>query len=194
MNQNLEMQIIDYLFKHLSPNRFDHSYNVAIFAIKLALKNNVNTFKAQIAGLLHDCAKAMTDKEIISLFKKRKTFKYFDEILAFSPQLLHSFAGEIVAKKEFRIKDKDILDAIKYHTFGAKNMSILGKLIFVSDYVSDDRKGKQVIQIRNLAKKNLDKAFFAVLAKKIENVIKNGSLFCPQTLDVWNWYVSKKDK
>ncbi|MDR0956875.1 MAG: bis(5'-nucleosyl)-tetraphosphatase (symmetrical) YqeK [Endomicrobium sp.] len=193
MNKNIEMRIIDYLFKHLSPNRFDHSYNVARFAIEIASKNNVSIFKTKIAGLLHDCAKAMTDNEILSLFKKRKTFKYFNEISVFSPQLLHSFAGEIIAKKEFKIQDKDILNAIKYHTFGKKNMGILEKLIFVSDYVSDNRKGKQIIQIRNLAKKNLNEAFFAVLAKKIEYVIRSGSWLCPQTIDVWNWYVSKKD-
>jgi predicted HD superfamily hydrolase involved in NAD metabolism len=194
MNKNIEMQIFDYLAKHLSPKRFEHSYNVAIVAVELASKNNINLLKAQIAGLLHDCAKAMTDEELINFFKRRKTFKWFKDIIRFSPHLLHSFAGEIVAKEEFKIKDKDILNTIRNHTLGRENMSVLEKIIFVSDFVSHDREWKSAERIRNLAKNDLDKAFFEILKKKIEHIINNGNWLCPQTVNTWNWHVSDYKK
>ncbi|MDR3256461.1 MAG: bis(5'-nucleosyl)-tetraphosphatase (symmetrical) YqeK [Endomicrobium sp.] len=193
--KNIEKQIFDYLSKHLTPKRFKHSYNVAILAVELASKNNIDILKAQTAGLLHDCAKYMTDKELVNFLKGcNKSFKYFKEIVKFSPHLLHSFAGEIIAKKEFKIKDKNILNAIKNHTQGRENMSILEKIIFVADSVSNDRKWSHVRRLQNLAKQDLDKAFFEVLTKKIEYVIDRGIWLLPQTVDTWNWYVSNNKK
>ncbi|GHT74307.1 hydrolase [Endomicrobiia bacterium] len=194
MNRNIEVHIFDYLSKHLSPKRFEHSCNVAMIAVELASKNNVDLLRAQITGLLHDCAKAMTNEELIDFFKRRKTFEWFKEIVKFSPHLLHSFAGEIVAKEEFKIKDKDILNTIRNHTLGRRNMSVLEKIVFVSDSVSHDRKWKYAKRIRDLAKNDLDKAFFEILKKKVEYVIDSGSWLCPQTVDTWNWYVSNYKK
>jgi predicted HD superfamily hydrolase involved in NAD metabolism len=194
MNKSIEVQIFDYLSQHLSPKRFEHSYNVAMFAVELALKNNTNLLKAQIAGLLHDCVKAMADEELVTFFKRRKTFKYFKDIVKFAPHLLHSFAGEIVVKENFKIKDKDILNAVRYHTLGRENMSVIEKIVFVADFVSHERKWKHASRVRNLSKNDLDKAFFEVLKTKIEYVIDSCNWVCPQTIDTWNWYVSNYRK
>ncbi|MDR2457338.1 MAG: bis(5'-nucleosyl)-tetraphosphatase (symmetrical) YqeK [Clostridiales Family XIII bacterium] len=177
---------------HLNPKRLEHSYNVANLAVLLAKKNDINALKAWIAGLLHDCAKSMTDKELINFFQNRKKkFKYFKEISKNSPHLLHSFAGEIITREPFKIKDEAILKAIKNHTLGRENMSSLECLIFVSDSISHDRKWKHAKVLRELAKKDLNKAFFDVLVQKIAYVVGNSGWLCPQTIDTWNWYVSK---
>jgi len=196
MHKGIEKQIFDYLAKHLKPERLEHSYNVAILAVDLASIYNVNILKAQIAGLLHDCAKYMTNKELVNFFKKNnKTLGYFDELIKFSPYLLHSFAGEIIARKKFEIKDRDILNAVRNHTLGRKDMSVLEKIIFVADSVSYDRKWKNVKRVRDSARKDLDKTFLKVLAGKIGYVINNGMFLYSQTVETWNWYVlnNKKD-
>jgi nicotinate-nucleotide adenylyltransferase len=195
MNTDIDEEIFEYLSLHLNPKRLEHSYNVANFAVSLAERNAVNTQKAWLAGLLHDCAKSMTDKELVKFFKnRRKIFKYFKEISVNSPHLLHSFAGEIIAREYFKIKDESVLKAIKYHTLGRKNMSILERLIFVSDSISYDRKWKHVGVLREMAKEDLNKAFFEVLVQKINYVIHNSGWLCPQTIDTWNWYVSNVKK
>ncbi|MDR2395597.1 MAG: bis(5'-nucleosyl)-tetraphosphatase (symmetrical) YqeK [Endomicrobium sp.] len=193
MSKNLEKQIFDYLCRHLSPARFEHSYNVAMLAIELALKHNAKVMSAQIAGLLHDCAKNVDVKKFISLLKKQKNARFFLNIYKFSPHLLHSFAGEIIAQKEFNIKDKDILNAIKNHTLGRTNMTKLEKIIFIADYCSKDRgsKYKDAKTIRSLAKENLDKAFIKVLKEKIRHLIYNDNWICPKAIDTWNFYVCK---
>ncbi|MDR0723576.1 MAG: bis(5'-nucleosyl)-tetraphosphatase (symmetrical) YqeK [Endomicrobium sp.] len=192
MNKNLEKQIFDYLYKHLSPSRFEHSYNVAMLAVELALKHKENTFKAQIAGLLHDCAKNMEQKEMIKILKKNKGTKLFLDMHKFSPKLLHSFASEVIAKKEFKIKNKDILNAIKNHTLGRPNMSNLEKIIFVADCGSEDRKFKEAKNICSVAKTNLDKALLQALQVKMQFVIYDNAWLCPTALDTWNFYVCKK--
>jgi predicted HD superfamily hydrolase involved in NAD metabolism len=195
MNTDIDEEIFKYLSLHLNPKRLEHSYNVANLAVLLAEKNGVNALKAWLAGLLHDCAKSMTDKELINFFKNRKKkIKYFKEISANSPHLLHSFVGEVIAREHFKIKDEAVLKAIKNHTLGRENMSILERLIFVSDSISHDRKWKHVEVLRELAKEDLNKAFFEVLVQKIASVVCNSGWICPQTIDTWNWYVSNVKK
>jgi nicotinate-nucleotide adenylyltransferase len=195
MSTDIDEEIFEYLSLHLNPKRLEHSYNVANLAGLLAEKNGVSVLKAWLAGLLHDCAKSMTDEELVKFFKNRKkTFKYFKEISVNYPHLLHSFAGEIIAKERFKIKEESVLKAIKNHTLGRKNMSILERLIFVSDSISHDRKWKHAGALRELAKEDLNKAFFEVLVQKIAYVIRISGWLCPQTLDTWNWYVSNVKK
>jgi predicted HD superfamily hydrolase involved in NAD metabolism len=191
MNKSLEKHIFDYLSRHLVPARFEHSYNVAMLAVELALKHNENIMNAQIAGLLHDCAKNVDVKKFISLLKKQKNAKFFCNIYKFSPYLLHSFAGAIIAQKEFKIKDKDVLNAIKNHTLGRSNMSKLEKIIFIADFCSKDRKFKDTKIICSLAKESLDKAFIKVLKEKITYLICNDCWICPKAIDTWNFYACK---
>ncbi|MDR1662814.1 MAG: bis(5'-nucleosyl)-tetraphosphatase (symmetrical) YqeK [Endomicrobium sp.] len=195
MNTNIDEEIFEYLSSHLTSKRLEHSYNVANLAVSLAEKNGINPLKAWLAGLLHDCAKSMTDKELIKFFKNRKkNFKYFKEISVNSPHLLHSFAGEIITFEYFKIKEESVLKAIKNHTLGRENMSILERLIFVSDSISHDRKWKHAGTLREMAKKDLNKAFFEVLIQKITYVICNNGWLCHQAIDTWNWYVSNVKK
>jgi predicted HD superfamily hydrolase involved in NAD metabolism len=191
MNKSLEKQIFDYLCDHLSPSRFEHSYNVAMLARELALKNNENILNAQIAGFLHDCAKNVNGKKLISLLTKQKDVKFFLNLYKFSPNLLHSFAGEIVAKKEFKIQNQDILNSIKNHTLGRPNMGKLEKIVFIADFYSKDRKFKEAESVCCLAKENLDKAFMKVLQKKINYIISNYDWLCIRAIETWNFYVCK---
>lgn len=196
MYKNIEKKIFDYLSKYLGYERYEHSYNVAMLAVKLAsMHNKKNMLKAQIAGLLHDCAKYMTDEKLVNFFKKNnKNLECFCEIIRFSPHLLHSFTGEIIARENFKIKDKDILNSIRNHTLGRENMSILEKIIFVADSVSYDRKWENAEEMRNLAKKDLDEAFLKILKRKIEYTIDNSVFLCRQAVSTWNWYVSNNKK
>ncbi|MDR1695475.1 MAG: bis(5'-nucleosyl)-tetraphosphatase (symmetrical) YqeK [Endomicrobium sp.] len=190
MRKTSEENIFGYLQKHLSPKRFEHSYNVAKFAAELAKAHGADILKAQTAGLLHDCAKFKTDKQLISFCEKRKIMsKYFDGIKKYSPQLLHSYAGAAIAKEKLGITDKDILNAVRNHTLGRENMSLLEKIIFVSDAVSFDRKSAESSKIRKLAFTHFEKAFLKVIAKKIQYVLDGGKWLCPQAIDTRNYYV-----
>ncbi|MDR1941199.1 MAG: bis(5'-nucleosyl)-tetraphosphatase (symmetrical) YqeK [Endomicrobium sp.] len=190
--QNIEKRIFEYLYKNLSPKRFEHSYQTAKLSVELALIYGADALKAQTAALLHDCAKSKKDFELISFFDGAKPrFKYFKEIKEYCPQLLHSYAGAVIADKEFGIKDKDILNSIANHTLGRKNMSLLEKILFVADAISYDRTCLKASKTRKLAKINFNGAFKNVMAGKIEYVIASGSWLCPLAVDTWNYYALK---
>ena len=187
--KNFEEKVFDYLASHLSPKRFEHSYQTAKFSVELASVYGVDVLKAQTAGLLHDCAKGMAEKTLISFCRKNcKDIEDFKNIAKYAPKILHSFAGAVIAEKEFGIKDAGILNAVKNHTLGRPDMSMLEKIIFVADAVSYDRKFNSASKIRKLAKTDFDAAFKAVMYDKIEYVLRKGAWLCPKALETWNYY------
>ena len=190
--KNLEKNIFEYLSRNLSPKRFEHSYNVSEFAVKLASLHGENILKARIAALLHDCAKNMSGGELVKLCARAKIkIRYFEEIKKNAPHLLHSHVSAYIARKHFNIKDKNILAAIENHTLGRPDMSVLEKIIFVADFASIDRKHKHVSKIRKLAMTNPEEAFIYALADGIKYVVDKGLWLCRQTVDTWNYYAKK---
>ena len=54
--------------KTLDPKRFEHTLGVAYTAAALAMCYEVDINKAQTAGLLHDCAKCMSNEKKLLIF------------------------------------------------------------------------------------------------------------------------------
>ena len=159
--------IIKRLQKTLSGRRFIHTKGVAEESVKLARVHGADEKKAYIAGLLHDCAKDIPNKEKIELCKKYGV--PIDKVLAEQPDLLHQFLGAELAKNIYGIVDKEILDAIRCHTTGRPDMDILEKIIYLADFFEPSRRfyeGRD--EIRALAYKDLDKAVAFSLKHTIE--------------------------
>ncbi|MDO5389349.1 MAG: bis(5'-nucleosyl)-tetraphosphatase (symmetrical) YqeK [Clostridia bacterium] len=125
--------ITSKLHSVLTPKRYIHTLGVAQESLQLAKRYGIDPDKAYMAGLLHDCAKCLTDEEKLELCEKYEL--ELDDILKSQPDLTHSFLGAKIAEKEYGIKDKEILNAISYHTTGRPNMSMLEKKIFIEYYI-----------------------------------------------------------
>ncbi len=131
--------ILTDLSNKLSEYRYTHVLNVADTAVKLALIYGEDIVKAYIAGILHDCAKYMKSSEEYLDFAIKNNI-YLSETERMKPnELGHSKIGAYIAEKEYAVSDIDILNAISYHTSGRCNMSMLEKIIFISDYTEPGR-------------------------------------------------------
>lgn len=150
----------------LNEKRYIHSINVAKEAYKLAKQYNADEEKAYYAGLLHDCAKDIPLEKQFELIDKYNEYEIMEDELEFS-KVIHALCGPIVAKKEFNVEDKEILDAIRYHTLGSINMTMLDKIIYIADLISEDRLYTGVEKLRELSYENIDKA----IIMSIENTI-----------------------
>ena len=132
MNKNIEQKIYNYLSLNLKPERYNHVLAVNDLAIKLAKNYNVDVMRVSIAALLHDCAKNMTLKDYVKYIKKNNLkIKYVDFIIKYLPQVLHSYIGADIAKKQFGITDKEIVNSIQNHTVGRIGMSKYEKIIYI---------------------------------------------------------------
>lgn len=136
---NYTQLIIDidkYLNKNLTKKRYIHSLEVAKMAKKIAAKFKLSQDKAYIAGLLHDIAR---EKSFLVLSEEILKCKSFSKEFYNIPVLFHGPVGGNLLFEEFHIDDKEIIDAVTYHSIGYSNLGDIGKIIYVADYISLDR-------------------------------------------------------
>ncbi|MEG1442443.1 MAG: bis(5'-nucleosyl)-tetraphosphatase (symmetrical) YqeK, partial [Oscillospiraceae bacterium] len=141
----------------LSERRFKHSLGVANEAKKLAEFYNADVQKAYLAGLVHDCAKEIPTEKMVAILNDNYGI-IVDSLMTAMPKLLHGTLGACVAQSEFDIYDAEVLDAIRCHTTGKANMSMLAKIIYIADYIEPNRDFEGVDELRELTYKNIDKA------------------------------------
>ena len=122
--------------KILSEYRFTHSVGVAKKAVELAKIYGVDEEIAKKIGIAHDVAKEMTDEEMLKYAISNNIET--DEIESAKPSLLHGKIGADIALKKYGFT-KDMANAIKWHTTGKENMSMLEKIIYVADKIEENR-------------------------------------------------------
>lgn len=169
---------------HLTEKRFQHSVNVAQESVKLAKKYGADVQKAETAGILHDILKD-TDAE-----KQLKMISDFGIIMTdaelTAKKLWHAIGGAAYIEAVLGIRDRDIVNAVRYHTSGRKNMTLLEKIVFVADFISKDRNYPGVEDMRRTAYKSLDKAIVDGIAFTVCDLMKLRETVVCDTMDAYN--------
>jgi predicted HD superfamily hydrolase involved in NAD metabolism len=159
-------------------------------SVKLAGKYGANKDKAMIAGMLHDITKESPPEYHMNIIRKFKIpITKHDTI---SKGILHSITGSTYAEKVLRIRDRDIINAIKYHTTGREGMSLLEKVVFVADFTSEERDYHGVEKIRKCAWEDLDLGVLAGLLFSINNLLKIKMPIHPNTILAYNDITAKR--
>jgi nicotinate-nucleotide adenylyltransferase len=149
--------IFDKIANMMSEERYKHTISVALTAVEIAKANKINPKKPFLAAMLHDIAKD-TSIDVT----KNLMLKCFKKHINEEEVVYHQFIGTIFARKLFKIYNKDILNAIKYHTTGRARMSILEKLIYVSDKIEPNRKFNTQKSL-DYCIKNFEKGFIKII-------------------------------
>lgn len=190
----MEIEMIKNELKHdLSEKRYVHSLGVADEARKLAEKYGEDPERAYIAGLVHDCAKEVPPEDMEGILKTRYGITV-DSMSRLTPKILHGVLGACEAQRRFGIYDPEILAAVKYHTTGKGNMSMLEKIIYIADYIEPNRDFDGVEHLRHLAYKNIDEAIIKGIDDTILDLVERGLLLHPDTIHARNDLVIKRGK
>lgn len=172
--------INDYVKKHLSLFRYNHSLLVAQAAKSLAQIYGLDESKAYITGLLHDIAKEFTDEENKYYIDKYNIdLEYTKDALK---PVLHGIVGSYFVKEKFNMDD-EVCNAIKYHTLGNKNMTLFDKIILVSDKIGRTNKDQELI---SLAHKDIDKALIYIFDKQEKKLKSMGKTLHSDTIELLN--------
>lgn len=164
----------------LSVKRFEHTLRVEKVAVKLAKINNFCEEKARIAAILHDYMKEEKLEKLKIICKDVKEIKGYENMT----EILHGFAAETTISKDFNIIDKEILNAIKYHTIGRKKMSLLEKIIYISDAIEEKRNYPGVKEIREKTFKNLDLGIIEEATRKIKYLKEKNGIVHKNTIEM----------
>ncbi|MCL2718448.1 MAG: bis(5'-nucleosyl)-tetraphosphatase (symmetrical) YqeK [Lachnospiraceae bacterium] len=176
--------------KTLDPKRYEHTLGVAYTAAALAMRYGADICKAQIAGLLHDCAKCVDHHKKIAICEKNNI--EINNIERANPFLLHAKVGSYIATDKHNIADEDIIQAILNHTTGRPAMSLLEKIVYVADYIEPNRlKAPNLTLIRAEAFNDIDKALMLILKDTLVYLDSLNSDIDPKTRQTYEYYVSK---
>lgn len=190
MKSNDLKKIRKAMEKAQDSKRYEHTLGVTYTAAALAMRYDGDIKNAQIAGLLHDCAKCLSDEKRLSICDKHNIS--MTAIERRNPFLLHAKVGSFLAMEEFKITDPDIIHAILNHTTGRPGMSLLEKIIFVADYIEPGRKqAPNLKEIRKLAFEDLDMALLKILEDTLEYLKSTEGEIDPMTVKTYEYYAEE---
>lgn len=179
-------QWLDRLFRDLSIKRFAHTLAVAYTARRLALLHHLDADRAEIAGLLHDCAKCMPLKDMQHLARAHHLTD--DEAILRSGALLHSVVGAYRAQADYAMADAQVLSAIRSHTTGQPGMSRLDMAVWLADTIEPTRAPYPLLEeVRAAAETSLERAMLISLEGTLRHVQKKGDAVHPATLETIRW-------
>lgn len=183
-------KITKKLKKYLDEDRLWHTLGVMHTAAAMAMVYHEDMEKAQLAGLLHDCAKCIPSKKKIKLCNENHI-----PVSSFEkehPFLLHGKVGAWIAEEKYGVKDREILEAITWHTTGKPEMSVLEKIIYIADYIEPARdKAPRLNEIRALAFQDLDRCMYEILKDSLEYLNTHPEDLDPTTEKAYDYYKCK---
>jgi predicted HD superfamily hydrolase involved in NAD metabolism len=177
------MEALEIVKKELTEHRYQHTIGVMNTSIELAKRYNADEKKAELAAIFHDYAKFRPKEEMKKIIIEQNMA---ENLLQHSSELWHAPVGAYLVENEVGLTDIDILNAIKYHTTGRVNMTLLEKVVFLADYIEPGRQFPGVEEVRETAKSSLDEAVFQSLRNTISFLLRRKQLVYPETLHTYN--------
>lgn len=168
----------------LPAKRYHHSVLVYETALELAKAHGIEPEKVGIAALLHDCGREIPNRE--NLRKAKEFGLKVDKIERNQPILLHAKLGAYLAKKKYGVKDKEILDGIRYHTTGKEYMSKLAMVVYLADLLEPDRDFEGVEDMRRLAQEDLERCIFEAYGQTMRYLLDYELLIHPDCMAGYN--------
>ena len=185
-------EIENWLKDNLVEERYIHSLGVMDAAVELAQMFHLDVEKARLAGLLHDAAKCFPNEKLLEIIKEHIPEVQECELLNY--KTLHAPVSAYLARTKFNVTDKDILDALRWHTLGRCAMTDFEKIIFLADKIESRTRD---LSFRNecmeLLKEDsgLDKALFKCFEATIKSLVDRRLAICHITIDVYNELLEK---
>lgn len=176
----------------LSPRRYAHSVGVMNLAKDLARRHGCDVEKAELAGLLHDCAKELEEEETLRILDSLGS--EVDDLTRGMRSLWHAPAGAVLCREKFHVEDAEIYEAIFYHTVGKPGMNRLTEIIYIADLTEEGRDAylPWAPAMRELAKTDLHGALVGVIDRTMTSLIAQHKCIHPLTVKVRNSVLQSK--
>lgn len=173
-------QYLEILRRRLTPYRLEHSLNVAKEARRLARRYGADERQAYTAGLLHDILKDASPETQLQMAKDFGIL--LDAVEQDAPNLWHARIGAGFLEHILGVRDRDLLNAVRYHTTARAGMSLLEKIVYIADFTAEGRTYPDVDVMRRLSDLSLEDAMRYSLHYTIDDLQKKGRTVHPDTL------------
>lgn len=142
------------------------------------------------AALYHDYTKEK-DQHLLM-----KEYGISDTALERSPAVIHAFTAAEYLKRQG--EKEAVVNAVRYHTTGRPDMTDIEKIIFVADYIEENREYETCKNARNEYLKEektpqqLDKLIYKILKNTVDHLAEKKAEIYPLTLETMEWYENEK--
>lgn len=178
-NGSVLKRLLDSVMTELSDKRRIHTLGVRDTALALCDRYGADPKKAEIAALAHDLYRGLRGEELNKTVKELGLDdKYLD-----NPNLAHGKIAAIMLEKKYGVSDRDILNAVSYHTTGRRGMSTLEKIVFLADAIEPGRTYPGVEEVREAAETGLDDGCLRSMLGTIRYVQDQGAYLDEDTIE-----------
>lgn len=178
----MEAELKNWLEKRVNPRRFGHCLRVLDAADALAGQYGLDPAPLRIAGLLHDCARELSDPELVAQAEAWELpVRPADRD---EPVLLHGRVGAEMVRRELGISDAVIISAITAHTSGHPQMTLADKVVFLADLIEPGRRYPHREELERLAFADIERAMLLAIERNLAHVERIGALVDPDTLEL----------
>ena len=184
-------RVISWLKQNVSGHRLQHILGVEETCVALARCHQLDERQAATAGLMHDLAKFFSPQKLLTIATSANI--PIDEVCLKYPHLLHAEVGAVVARREFKINDREVLNAIANHTLGAPYMSQLSCVVFVADVLEPNRgDNAELAAMRTVAEENLYKCVRQTSDYSLKYLLSKQKIIHPRTVLTRNWAMAEE--
>lgn len=181
-----------YLESSISGKRFVHSVGVGESAAKLAGIHGCDAGRAYLAGLVHDCARELDMVQLLACLEEEGIKA--DAVTISIKELLHGPAAVHICRTVFGIEDAEVLNAVRFHTTGRENMTLLEKIVYLSDFIEPSRCFEGVEELREIAAQDLDKALLLAFNSSIRYLLSKNGIIHMDTVLSRNFILTQSGK
>ncbi len=196
------VRLLEEVKKHIGGKRFSHIEGTCRCAEELAEIYLPSEREAvMIAACLHDITKHYSVSEHIAYAENRGI-----EVLSdykSSPKTLHELTGAHRARELFpELVSDSVFTAIRYHTTGRADMSLIEKLIYLADYIEPTRTfpdclrlriyfGEGMVSAKEMSQRllHLDKTLIMSFDMTIKDLVESGSQIHAETVMARNYLI-----
>ncbi|AWV32475.1 bis(5'-nucleosyl)-tetraphosphatase (symmetrical) YqeK [Paenibacillus sp. FSL R7-0048] len=171
--------LIEAVSAQMPDKRWKHTLGVMETSIQLAKQYGADPERAETAAILHDVAKYWPVERMKEIIEQNQLNL---DLLVYDKQMWHSEVGAFVAEKDYGITDPDIINAIRFHTSGREDMSLLEKIVCLADYIEPGRDFPGVDKIREKAQVSLEEGLVAGFDSTISLLLEKRRVIFPLTV------------
>lgn len=167
----------------MKESRYSHTRGVIELSVELAIKYGESPEEAYVAALFHDYSKYITveeaktylkDMDILKKVKDGEDLRLYHGMIA-AYVLDSNYSQQMIRQLGSRASFDRVLDAMRYHTFGRKKMSMLDKIIYVADAAEKGRSYEGVEDIRAMMFEDINKSLLYSVNGTIKHVVESGA-------------------
>ncbi len=160
----------------LSESRYKHTIGVVAAALMLSeFCLPELSSELEVAALLHDISKEYTMEKQLKIINDNAILLNSEDLE--SSAVLHSYTAKYVVENFYKdFATPNVLSSVYNHTLGAPNMSVFDEIIFLADFIEENRKYESSIEVRKYVFENMKRG-------NLENNIRILHLACIKSID-----------